>query len=156
MPHVPETADIAAWHRYFAVDCNNRAWDLSVAARSAEADDEMLNVAHAAAFHWHYAGNELNHMRATMLLAEVHALRGLGSTALGYATRMRDYFLGRTTPDWELAFTHAVFAHAAYAAGERESHRRSYDEAVRAVAAIADPKEREIVEQTFVHVPRPT
>ena len=155
MPHVPETADVAAWHRYFAIDCNNRAWDLSIAARNAEADDEMLNVAHAAAFHWHVAGNELNHMRATMLLAEVHALRGLGRTALGYANRMRDYFLGRPTPDWELAFTHAIHAHAAYAAGERESHWRSYDEAVRAIAAIADAKEREIVEQTFAHVPRP-
>jgi len=155
MPHVPEQADPALWHRYFAMDCNNRAWDLSIAARGADEDDEMLNAAHAAAFHWRFAGNELNHMRATMLLAEVHALRGLGRTAFAYATKMRSYFLGRATPDWEIAFTHAIHAHAAYAAGERELHRRSYDEAVRTVAAILDPKEREIVEQTFAHVPRP-
>jgi hypothetical protein len=155
VPHVPETADPALWHRYFAIECNNRAWDLSIATRGADADDEILNVAHAAAYHWRIAGNELNHMRATMLLAEVHALRGLGRTALAYATTMRDYFLGRTTPDWEVAFTHAIHAHAACAAGERELHRRSYDAAVRAVAAVADPKDREIVAQTFAHVPRP-
>ena len=155
MPHIPDKPDPALWHRYFAIDCNNRAWDLTTAARSARDDDEMLNAAHASAFHWQIAGNELHHMRATMLLAEVHALCGLGRSALGYATRMRGYFLGRDTPDWEIAFTHAIHAHAAWVAGERQVHRASYDEAVKAIAAIADAKEREIVEKTFTHVPRP-
>ena len=155
MPHVPEKPEPGLWHRYFAIECNNRAWDLTTASRNAHDDDEMLNAAHASAFHWQIAGNELNHMRATMLLAEVHALRGLGRTALAYATAMRDYFLNRSTPDWEIAFTHTIHAHAAYAAGERDLHRASYASAVEAIAAIANPKEREIVEQTFAHVPRP-
>ena len=155
MPHVPDKPDPALWHRYFAIECNNRAWDLTTAARTTPEDDEMLNAAHAAAFHWQIAGNELNHMRATMLLAEVHALRGLGRSALAYATTMRDYFLARQTPDWEVAFTHAIHAHAAHAAGERELHRASYEHAVQAIAVIADPKDREIVDKTFAHVPKP-
>jgi hypothetical protein len=33
-------------------------------------------------------------LRATMLLAEVHALLGLGHSAMAYAEVMRTYFLG--------------------------------------------------------------
>lgn len=67
----PEEA--AAWHRRFAAASNNRAWDLSVQTRNAAEDEEMLHAAHASAWHWSKVGTELNRMRATMLLAEVHA-----------------------------------------------------------------------------------
>jgi hypothetical protein len=72
--------DATAWHRRFAVASNNRAWDLSVQNRSSSEDQEMLNVAHASAWHWSIVGTELNRMRATMLLAEVHALLGFGKS----------------------------------------------------------------------------
>jgi hypothetical protein len=55
-----------------------------VQTRSAAEDQEMLNAAHASAWHWAGVGTELNRMRATMLLAEVHALLGLGQSALAY------------------------------------------------------------------------
>src|SRR5262245_54355706 len=155
MPHVPDKPDPALWHRYFAIECNNRAWDLSVAARSAAEDEEMLNAAHAAAFHWQIAGNELNHMRAKMLLAEVHASLGLGKLALVYASEVCRYFLSREMPDWEIAFTHVVRAHAAHAAGDAALHRSAYEESVRAIAAIKDQAERVIVEKSFALVPRP-
>ena len=45
----------------------------------------MLDVAHASAHHWAHAGDELNRMRAAMLVAEVHALLGMGPTALALA-----------------------------------------------------------------------
>ena len=91
--------------------CNNRAWALSVQSRTPMEDREMLDAAHTSAYHWAQAGTELNRMRATMLLAEVHALLGHGTTAMSLATEMRNYFLGRSdTPDWELAFTHIPIA----------------------------------------------
>ena len=155
MPHIPDKLDPALWHRYFAIECNNRAWDLSVSVRSAADDAEMLNAAHASAFHWQIAGNELNHMRAKMLLAEVHAWVGLGKSALEYANDVRRYFLNRETPDWEIAFTHVVHAHAAYAAGDAALHRSAYEESARAIAAVKDEEERAIVEKSFAQVPCP-
>ncbi len=101
-----------AWHRRFAAAANNRAWDLSVQSRNAAEDQEMLNAAYASAWHWTKVGTELNRMRAAMLLAEVHALLGLGHSALAYAEKMRAYFLGVQSPDWEVAFVHVVHAHA--------------------------------------------
>lgn len=149
----PETVH---WHRRMAMECNNRAWELSVRGRTGAEDREMLDAAHASAFHWAKIGTELNRMRATMLLAEVHALLGHGATALAFADEMRAYFLPRPeTPDWELAFTHAIHAHCAHAAGRRALHRESYQMAVTALAAIADQEDRAIVAATFAHVPAP-
>ncbi len=149
-------SDVApAWHRRFAAAANNRAWELSVQTRNATEDQEMLNAAHASAWHWTRVGTELNRMRATMLLAEVHALLGLGLSALAYAQEMRTYFLGVQSPDWEVAFVHAVHAHAAAAAGDTEKHRASYGLAAAALKAVSNEVERGIVASTFRHVPEP-
>jgi hypothetical protein len=149
----PEEA--IAWHRRFAAAANNRAWDLTVRTRSRAEDEEMLNVAHASAWHWAKVGSELNRMRATMLLAEVHASLGLGRSALAYAEEMRTYFLGVQSPPWEVAFVHVVHAHAASAAGESEKHRASYGLAVAAIEAVSGEEDRRNLVSTFSHVPKP-
>ena len=155
MSDATPSEEATAWHRRFAAAANNRAWDLSVQTRNAAEDQEMLSVAHASAWHWKKVGTELNRMRATMLLAEVHALLGLGQSALSYAEEMRTYLLGIQSPDWEVAFVHAVHAHAASAAGETEKHRASYELAAAALKAVSNDKERRIVADTFGHVPQP-
>jgi hypothetical protein len=152
----PETADLSQWQRFFAMQGNNRAWKLAAAARDAAGTADMLDAAHASAWHWKAIGTEHHRMRAHMLLAEVHALLGHGATAMGYATQMHGYFLGRNdTPDWELAFTHAIHAHAAHAAGDLDAHRSSYRLAEAAVGSIKDEEDRAIVLETFRNVPRP-
>jgi hypothetical protein len=151
----PSESERAAWHKRFAAECNNRAWELSSATRSAAEDREMLDLAHASAWHWGKVGTELNRMRATMLLAEVHALVGLGERALGHAEEMRAYFLAHETPDWEIALAHAIYAHAAHVAGRAAEHRDAYAQAEAALAAIADDEDRAIVAATLRHVPPP-
>jgi hypothetical protein len=152
----PDNADLSAWHLYFAKMANNRAWQLSVEPRDAAGDREMLDAAHASAWHWQVVGGDLHRMRSAMLLAEVHAAVGHGETAMRYARPMHDYFLGKSdTPDWEIAFAHLVHAHAAYAAGDLATYRKAYEDATRAVAAIADGEDRDIVLQSFRQVPAP-
>ena len=116
----------------------------------------MLNAAHASAFHWAAIGTELNRMRAIMLLAEAQALLGNGESAMAHANRMRHFFLNQDdTPDWEIAFTHVIHAHAADVAGKIEVHQDAYRKAQSALDAIADPADREVVQQTFDHVRTP-
>jgi nicotinamide mononucleotide (NMN) deamidase PncC len=153
MPQQATDSEPKEWHKRFAAQANNRAWELSVLDRTAEQDREMLDAAHASAWHWSAVGTELNRMRATMLLAEVHALLGFGASALHYAEEMRTYFVGRETADWELAFTHVIHAHAASAAGAVETHRIAYGNALVAIKAIADEEDRTIVNKTFQQVP---
>jgi len=157
MMKTPDSSEVSDWQRFFAMECNNRAWDLTVSDRAEAEDSEMLDTAHASAFHWKQAGNELNLMRAAMLLAEVHALLGLGHTAMKYADEMRNYFVEKEdTPDWELAFSHAIHAHAAAAAGAESDHAASYAAAVQAIDAIVDEQDRAIVVKTFEQVPIPS
>lgn len=155
MPHLPQDTDPGNWHRYFAMECNNRAWQLATQSRSAEEDLEMLNAAHASAFHWATMGAELNDMRAKTLLAEVHALLGLGASALKYADETKAWFLARETEDWEIAYAYVIHAHAAATAGASELHKDSYAQALIALEAIADEEDRKIVLQTFEQVPEP-
>lgn len=115
----------------------------------------MLQAAHASAFHWDHVGDELNRMRAMMLLAEVHALLGMTPSALQYAEEMQAFFLDRDTPDWEIAFAHAIYAHAAYVAGDLTAHARAYRDAALALEAIADPEDQMLVRITFDQVPPP-
>ena len=152
----PENADASEWHRYFAKIANNRAWELSVESRNAAEDREMLDAAHAAAWHWQIVGTELHWMRAKMLLAEVHAALGDGTMAVDYARDVHAYFLGKAdTPDWEVAFAHVVYAHAAHAAGDRAAHRSAHRQATAAIESIADADDRDIVLKSFRQVAAP-
>lgn len=152
----PVDTDPAHWHRFFAASANNAAWMLAEMP-AAELDAEaLLDAAHAAAWHWQHVGNELNRMRARMLLALAHARAGLGTTALAYIDEVRAWFATRAdVADMETAFAHVIHAYAASAAGDRAKHVSSYAEATRACTAIASPEDREVVERVFVLVPRP-
>ncbi|MFT7651934.1 MAG: hypothetical protein ACI9UU_001041 [Candidatus Azotimanducaceae bacterium] len=155
MPHIPETTDEKEWHRYFSMESNNRAWELAVESRSSSEDLEMLNAAHAAAFHWSVVGEQIHKMRATLLLAEVHALLGFGDSALVLATETRDYFLVQETPDWEIAFAHTIHAHAAWSSDNIEIFQLSYKEAQRAIDNISDDEDRAVVLKTFSQISTP-
>jgi hypothetical protein len=152
----PEDIKPESWHRFFASAANNRAWELAELEASEVDSRELLNAAHAAAWHWQVVGNERNHMRAVMLLAQAHAMAGLGTSALAYADEMRSYFLAMPgTPDWELAFVHTVHAHAASIAGSAEQHAESYLQATRALEGITDERDRKMVERVYRRVPTP-
>jgi hypothetical protein len=156
MPAESSIDDLARSHRWHACECNNAAWTLAeLSSRSAEQDDEMLNAAHAAAFHWSKVGNELNAARASMLLGHVHAALGHGATAMRYARESFDYLVAHDPPDWELAFAHAILAHAAAAAGETGLHREHFAQAEQLGKAIADSEDREIFFKTFLTIPKP-
>lgn len=153
---LPDTPDENAWHKRFAAQANNRAWDLTTIPRTPDQDREMLDAAHAAAWHWGAVGTELHRMRATMLLAEVHAALGFGASAFEFAQTMHGYFADNAqTPDWEVAFAHAIQAHAAAVAGVHAVHLRAFERASAAIEAIASDEDRAIVMKTFGRIPRP-
>jgi hypothetical protein len=157
MSDAPAPEELEKWHKWFAVECNNRAWRLAEqAARSPAEDEEMLHCAHAAALHWGKVGTELHQVRATMLLGQVHALVGDGKRALHYAREAFSYLTEHEdSPPWELAFAHAVLANAAAANDERSLHSTHYARAKALGGALTDDEERAIFEATFRTVPAP-
>lgn len=148
--------DVATWHRRFAVDANNRAWQLSEAAtRSGAEDQAMLEAAHAAAYHWRKIGTDVHVARAEMLLAHVHALLGHGTIAMPYARASFASVTSRESPDWEIAFAHAVLANAASAAADAPLHAHHYALAKKLGTSLASAEERQIFDATFSRIPIP-
>ena len=150
MPKVPDNLLPESWHKYFAIKANNAAWTFSESMADISLQTEVLDTAHAAAWHWRVAGQEINHMRSVMLLALVHARMNMGPSAWAYAERMRLYFTEKSdTPDWELAFTHTVHALAARAFGKSAEFQASHQAAIHSIAAIKSPEDRAVVMKTF-------
>lgn len=151
----PVTTEPEDWHRFFAIESNNQAWSLAESPSPRSDIAAILDAAHAASFHWSQAGGKLNRMRANLLVAQAHALAGFGDSAIRYADEVRDFFVERDTPDWEIALVHTVHANAAHAAGQPDRHRTSYEAARKAIDAIEKDPDREIVLLTFSQVPAP-
>jgi len=150
----PSSDEIAKWQKWFAVACNNRAWELiELPSRTPAEGHELLHAAHAAAWHWARVGTDLHAARAQMLLGFAHAVAGDGPLALRYAMASFNYFNEHEAPDWEQAFAHATLAAAARAAGEADLHAEHYAEAARLGAAIADADDREVFMRSFRRVP---
>jgi hypothetical protein len=149
---IPEE-ELRKLHRHFAIECNNRAWRLSEAPSRSPLDDrEMLDAAHAAAFHWSKVGTELHMARAGLLLGHVHALLGRGDSAMRYARGAFDFVSARESPAWELAFANAILANAAAAARDRATHAEHYARA-RSLGAALDGEDRSIFDATFRTIP---
>ena len=153
MARQPTQKTIDKWQRWFAIECNNRTWDLaSKPERTPDEDREMLLGAYAAAFHWSIIGKPINDARADLALAHVHALLG-HDMALDYAQRCLAFFENNDGEDWDLAFAHAEMAHAAAVIGDYELHARHYAMAKERGLAIKDEEDRNIFMEEFVRIP---
>lgn len=153
LPPADETLDPAptgdpdgAWHRLQAVEANNSAWELiDRPDRDAEADEDLLRRAYAAAYHWDRAAGRspANAARADWLLAKVHLLLGRPDTALRHATRCLATCERAGLDDWDLAYAHESKARALQALGRDSEARREW-EAAHAVP-ILDEEDRQQV-----------
>lgn len=157
MAEAPTPEDTDKWHKWFAVEFNNRAWRLAEKpARTPQENEEMLSAAHAAALHWGKVGDELTRARAAILLGQAHALVGDGKAALRYAREAFAYVTEHDEcPPWQVAFAHAVMANAAAAHDERSLHQTHYQRAKALGSALTDDEERALFEATFRTVPMP-
>ena len=155
MSKLPENLLPESWHRFFAITANNAAWDISESLENVLNHTELLDAAHASAWHWRVAGTTINQMRSTMLLALIHARMDMGPSAWNYAESMKKYFTEISeTPDWELAFVYAIHAWAALACGKLDEYKVSYHKASLCLDAIKDPEDRAVVLKTFSWIPK--
>ena len=155
MTKLPENLLPESWHRFFAITANNAAWDMSESLEDVLNHTELLDAAHASAWHWRVAGTTINQMRSTMLLALIHARMDMGPSAWIYAESMKKYFTEISeTPDWELGFVYAIHAWAALACGKLDEYKVSYHKASECLEAIKDPEDRAVVLKTFSLIPK--
>jgi hypothetical protein len=154
MSDQPSPEEINRWNRWFAVECNNRAWELSSKPERSPADDnEMVYAAFAAAFHWSKAGRPVNNGRADVTLAHMLSLVEQGNAALFYARRGLEFFEANPVTDWDIAFAHAEMAFAAAVCGDADLHASHYARARQLGEAIAEEEDRKIFLGEFAKLP---
>ena len=140
-------------HRWFAAECNNAAWEIieQPGDLSPAETDALLHQAHASCFHWAYAGDALNHLRAYVLLATAYGRAGRHGDALHYArtTVEASDALGDAQAPFDRATALAAMANALQGAGHNAEAARWRSQALEA-AALLDADERTVFEQIFV------
>jgi hypothetical protein len=155
-PERPSPEQMAVWRRRLASQANNRAWDLAESvSRTENDDDEMLSAAHAAAFFWSIVGNAGNRAHAELLLAHVYGLLRLGQQASRHLSKARQFFAEEKIEPSELAIFHIVQANVAAACGDAEGHRTGYAMATKAIDALPDAQNRQLMSAALSAVPAP-
>ena len=139
-------------NRWFAVELNNRSWDLLEKPELTEAEaDEVVHAAHASVYHWRQVGTVANHARALCLLANVYAALRRGGEAIRYARQcveLAEAHAGEIA-DWDLAFGYDCLARATAAAGDREAAAKVRQQARDYGDKIAEAEDKAVFDSWF-------
>jgi hypothetical protein len=136
--------------RQLGVDLFNEVWRL---IETREDDERMLHAAHASAYHWSEAREcePKNRARSEWQVSRVYAVLGRGEPALHHAQRCLE--LCKAYPDniedWDLPFAYEALARANRVAGQGDEVRRYEQKAREAGGALADPEDREHLEEAL-------
>jgi DNA-binding transcriptional MerR regulator len=149
-PATDDELDAAA-HRRLGVALFNHVWTLiEKPDRTAAETDEMIHAAHASRHHWSKAGTTANLARGEWQVARVYAVLGRGEPALWHARRCLELVEAAvrdgSAEDWDLAAAYEGLARAAGVAGDASAAADWRARAEAALAAIADPEDRGVIE----------
>ena len=157
-PYADEVLD-AARHRQLGKDLYNHTWSLIEATdRSPDQDDAMLFATHASAYHWSKSGGTLaNAARSHWQIARVYSTLGRGEPAVWHATRCLELaeaaVKAGVADDWDVPGALEGLARAQAVAGDRAAAEATRARALQAVQAIADPEDRQLIEQDLETTP---
>jgi hypothetical protein len=146
-------ADLNLMHRWFAVECNNEAWNLyEQASRSPQEDQRMLHLAHAAVLHWEPVGKLINQARGANLLAVVYARLGQPGLAVAYAENCLAWTIhaGEDATPFDHSAAYGCAAAAYAAVGQREQAEAMRGRCLDAAQKCDDPGDREVIERLFL------
>jgi hypothetical protein len=155
MPTQPPALDPET-HRALGAGLYNRTWDLlAIEERTPEQDDELVDTAHASAWHWRRVGNAANEARGHWLCARVYALLGRGEPAVHHAERAVAIVGagGEGFEDWDAAAAAEAMARALAVAGDGDGSALWKSRARDALAAVAEDDDREVIEADLDSIP---
>ena len=136
------TFDIQAAHRYFSTECFNRAWDLiEKEDRTAEEEDEMLNLSVASLWHWTQRPDCSPKERSLgyWQVSRIYAITGRPKNATWYAERCVEATEDAGLPPFYLGYAYEALARAAMA----DRDRRAAMEYVARARELADQDKSE-------------
>ena len=147
MIKLPEI-DLALAHKYFSVNCYNRAWDLmDKQVRTEEEDEQMLQLSIAS--HWHWTQREdyspTNASIGYWQISRIHALLKRADEALRYAELCLQISKESDLPPFYLAYAYEALARAEAVAGNREGVEEYLRLAHQVASQISDKGEKDML-----------
>lgn len=137
-------------HRAEAVALFNGVWQmLDLEDRTPAQDDQMVHAAHASRWHWSQAGELSGDQQLAVgewQCSRVYSVLGRGEPAMHHARACLAICQEGGLGDWVVAAAYEALARAAAVAGDLGEARTWLARARTAVAAIADPEDREVIE----------
>ena len=127
----------------------NRTWTLlELPARTPEQGDELIDTAHASAYHWLQVGTAANRARSQWQLSRVYVVLGRPEPALHHAHRCLAWCEANpeALEDWDLPYAHEALARAHALAGDADEARRHAGRARELAAGVAGAEDREHLE----------
>jgi len=143
-------------HRALGAGLYNRTWELlAIEGRTPAQDDELVDSAHASAWHWRQVGNAANLARSHWLCSRVYAVLGRGEPAVHHARRANDVLAagGEGIEDWDAAAAAEAMARALAVAGNRDGAAEWKARATSALAAIVEAEDRSVIEGDLATLP---
>jgi hypothetical protein len=142
------------FHRREAVAANKRAWELlGTEGRTPDHDVDLLNAAHASAYHWRAIGSPLNWQRADWLLSRVYCALGWGEQAMVFARRCMLVTEQEGLDGFDRAYAFEALARASAATGDTQKAVAYHDQAKALGELIEDAEDREIFESDLAAEP---
>lgn len=128
----------------------NAVWEmLDNPDRTPSQDDQMVHAAHASRWHWSQAGELAGAQQLAVgewQCSRVYSVLGRGEPAVHHARASLAVCEEAGLGDWVLAAAYEALTRASAAAGDAEGARAWLDRARTATAAIADPQDREVID----------
>ena len=153
-PPPPELAPEV--HRALGAGLYNRCWDLlEVEDRTLDQDDELIATAYASAWHWLQVGHAANRSRGHWMCSRVYAVLGRPEPALYHARRCVEIVEGggEGIEDWDAPSAYEAMARALAVGGDLTAAAEWKARAAAAVAAIAEPEDRSVIEGDLATLP---
>ncbi|UCD20285.1 MAG: hypothetical protein JSU64_03865 [candidate division WOR-3 bacterium] len=133
------------WHKRFAVECNNRVWNLlAKETRSDEESEEMVHAAHASYYHWSKIGEPVNLQRGEWLISHVYAVLERSEQAVHHAVRCLTLTEEHKFIDFDLAYAYEAMARAHAAAHSTTEAKKYLDLARKAGESIKREEDRKL------------
>ena len=154
-PPPPPTLDPET-HRALAAGLFNRSWDLlEIEDRTARQDAELIDTAHASAWHWRQVGTAANEARGHWMLARVYSVLGHGAEAVFHARRANEVLDlgGAGIEDWDRPAAAEAMARALVATGDLAGAAEWKARAAELLDAVADAEDRSVVEGDLAALP---
>ena len=133
--------DVQAAHRYFAVECFNKTWDLiDKKDRTPQEDTRMLQLSLTSLWHWteRIDCTPENHSVGLWQVSRVFALLGQTENALQFAQECLEISRDPAVPPYCLGYAWEAMARAKMAAGDSEEMQEALVQAHRIAGSLPD------------------